>query len=249
MTDTGLLLYDQKSFMSFLKGRLQPIIIILAIIWVVEIVNMGIGHRLTSYGVFPRRFEGLIGILLIVYILILLIAVSIKDLHSKYHKLKFFNLLIFPILFPIPFAIIYFVNKLLMDKWRNTVRFSIKTGEIMHKIENNEEDQFLSKGQITEENIKSIDYDVWITFSQDDILILKYSNWVTKFNKCPSCKFKTYYKEYDKTIVSPSYSSSGRGEKKYSCKNCGHKDLTSYTIPKLTRSSSSSGGSYGGSGI
>ena len=64
MTDTDLLLYDQESLMSFLKGRLQPIIIILAIIWVVEIVNMGIGHRLTSYGVFPRRFEGLIGILL-----------------------------------------------------------------------------------------------------------------------------------------------------------------------------------------
>ena len=68
MTDTDLLLYDQESFMSFLKGRLQPIIIILAIIWVVEIVNMGIGHRLTSYGVFPRRFEGLIGIPLFPFI-------------------------------------------------------------------------------------------------------------------------------------------------------------------------------------
>jgi len=68
MTDTDLLLYDQESLMSFLKGRLQPIIIILAIIWVVEIVNMGIGHRLTSYGVFPRRFEGLIGIPLFPFI-------------------------------------------------------------------------------------------------------------------------------------------------------------------------------------
>jgi len=206
----------------------------------------------SSYSFFDRPFVkiylGIMGVLLLLYIILLIVAMLIKDLHSKYHKLKLFNLLIFPILFPIPFAILYFVNKSLMDKWRNTVRFSEKNGEIMHKMDEDEEDAFLSKGQITEETIKSIDYDVWVTANKDDVLILRYANWITKFNKCPSCKFKTYYKEYDRTVVSPTYSSSGTGEKKFLCKNCGHVNISTYTIPKLTRSSSSSSGGYSSGG-
>ena len=132
-----------------------------------------------------------------------------------------------------------------MNKWRNTERFSEKTGEFMIKLSETDDDAHLQKGQISEETVKSIDYDVWITADGSDVLILAYKKWFSKYRKCPKCKFKTYYKEYDRTITAATYSSSGTGERKYSCVNCGHSKVTRYTIPRKQKSSSG-GGSYGG---
>ena len=79
-----------------------------------------------------------------------------------------------------------------MDRWRNTIRVSKKNGMLMHKLNEDEDNEFLSKGQVTEEQVKSIDYDVWVTDDQSDILILAYKRWFTKYRKCTSCKAKTY---------------------------------------------------------
>src|SRR5690606_1909443 len=108
------------------------------------------------------------------WFILLAISFFIRDLHKRYHVLKFFTLLIWPILFPVPFAIIYFINIGLMKRWRNTTRFSTRTGEEMHKLDDHGEDKHLNKGQLTEEKVKSIDYDVWVTLSGSEILILKY---------------------------------------------------------------------------
>ncbi len=43
-------------------NRFQPVLILVALIWVVEIVNLFLGHRLVSWGILPRSFSGLIGI-------------------------------------------------------------------------------------------------------------------------------------------------------------------------------------------
>ena len=48
--------------MEIIKGRFQPIVVILAAIWIVEVVNFLLGHRLTVWGIFPRSVGGLIGI-------------------------------------------------------------------------------------------------------------------------------------------------------------------------------------------
>ena len=42
--------------------RFQPVLILVALIWIVEIVNLFLGHRLVSWGILPRSFSGLIGI-------------------------------------------------------------------------------------------------------------------------------------------------------------------------------------------
>ena len=193
-----------------------------------------------------------LGILLTgIWLIVLIISFLVKDLHRRYHLLKFFTLLIFPILFPVPFLGLYFLNKWLMNKWRNTERFSHSTGEFMIKLSESEDDEFLKKGQIKEEALTSIDYDVWVTPDREsEILVLGYKRWFTKYRKCPKCKYKTYNKDYDRVISAATYSSSGTGERKYSCKNCSHSKITRYTIPKKTKSSSggysSSGSSYGG---
>jgi len=42
--------------------KFQPVLILVALIWIVEVVNLFLGHRLVSFGILPRSFTGLIGI-------------------------------------------------------------------------------------------------------------------------------------------------------------------------------------------
>ncbi len=184
----------------------------------------------------------------ILFFILLLIAVFNKDYFKRYQILRIFRLYFWFILFPVPFIGIYFWVKHLTDKWRNTPRISAKTGKIMHKLSETEDNKFLEKGQIAEEAVKSVDYDVWISGEEDDILIQKYKRWFSKYNACPKCKYKTYYKVYDKVILPATYIYSGKGERFYKCTNCGYSRRVTYTIPKKTRTSSSGSGSSSWSG-
>ena len=48
--------------MEFIKKNFLPVIVLVAAIWVVEVVNFLLGHGLTSWRILPRRVSGLIGI-------------------------------------------------------------------------------------------------------------------------------------------------------------------------------------------
>ncbi len=48
--------------MEFFGKRLAPVLSLLAIIWIVEAVNLVLGHRLTTWGILPRSIGGLVGI-------------------------------------------------------------------------------------------------------------------------------------------------------------------------------------------
>jgi len=186
---------------------------------------------------------------MLLYLVLFIITIFQKDYFQRYKMLRIFKLYIWFILFPIPFILIYILTKKQLEVWRNTPRISPKTGRIMRKLSEQEDNQYLQAGQITEENVKSIDYDVWISDEPGDILVLSYKRWFSAYSSCPKCSFKTYFKEYDRVITSPTYSSSGTGERKYVCKNCGHSKTERYTIPRKTKSSSSSSsrsGSFGG---
>lgn len=182
------------------------------------------------------------GIFLITY----LITLMIKDPYQKYHTIKVFKLDVFSYIFPMPMFVVDMIVENLLDKWRNTIRFSKKTGLEMRKLSETEDDKYLKSGQVSEEKVKSVDYDVWITDEQDDILILSYTTWFSGYSSCSKCRFKTWYLVYDKTITAATYSSSGTGETKKACAHCGHQTITRYTIPRKERSSSSgsSGSSY-----
>ena len=48
--------------MSSIKDRLVPLVSLLIAIWMIEIVNIFLGHGLASWGILPRSISGLIGI-------------------------------------------------------------------------------------------------------------------------------------------------------------------------------------------
>jgi uncharacterized protein len=183
-----------------------------------------------------------------IYLIAILIIRYQYDPYKKYNIIKNFAYWIWAILFPVTHIFLVVLSNKLKERYRNQVRFSGKTNKVMHKLTENEEDEFLSLGQQAEEIVKSVDYDVWVTDEKDDFCILSYRPIFTKYTPCPKCKYRTYYKEYDRISIAPTYSSSGKGEKKYACTNCNHVDHKTYTIPRLQRSSRTSGGRWTGGG-
>ena len=149
--------------------------------------------------------------------IVLLVVRFRNDPYKKYKAINYFALWIWAVLFPITHIFVVIFARKSRQRYRDMIRFSGKTGEIMRKLSENDEDEYLSRGQITEELVKSVDYDVWITDKSDDVLVLAYRPLFTKYSTCPKCHFKTYFKAYDRQIVAPSYSSSGRGERKHEC--------------------------------
>ena len=117
----------------------------------------------------------------------------------------------------------------------------------MRKLPEEEEDDYLEKGQITEEDINSVDYDVWVTDNADDILVLRYEKRYSKYGSCPECAYKTYYKSHSEVTKSATYSSTGTRELTFTCKNCNYSHIELETIPMKTRSSEGGGSGGGGS--
>lgn len=135
----------------------------------------------------------------------------------------------------------------------------------MRKLSEKEDDEFLKKGQIAEEYLKSVDYDVFVC-PENHKLILKYENInpefesngtsFPKFSKCPECDYQTFKVTKSEIIREADYDSSGSVKVYRSCQNCGHQGTGRVTIPQLQRSSSgsssgggsssSSSGSFGG---
>ncbi|MBL7851405.1 MAG: TPM domain-containing protein [Cyclobacteriaceae bacterium] len=159
--------------------------------------------------------------------------------------------LVSAIFFPLPFLIHYPMYLRRMTFYRNHPRDCEKCGKPVRKLDERADDAYLTKAKVFEEGLKSVDYDVWLCDHCGTYFELMYPNRSSKYTHCPKCKTKAWYLKSNRTLVSPTTSSSGTGEKVHECKFCGHQVVSRYTIAQLSDSSSSggggsSGGSFGG---
>ncbi|MEM6803643.1 MAG: TPM domain-containing protein, partial [Bacteroidota bacterium] len=171
-----------------------------------------------------------------------------EELYDKYLGINGYKSLILLVLFPIPYAFLYIYLGKKLHRLRIQPRFSRETGEALYLLSEKEEDEFLEHGQITEEEIGSVDYDVWASENRQDLLILRYKARFTKYSYCPECGYLSYYLAHSTTLVSPTYASEGKKELVYKCKSCTYRKTKTKSIPKLVQSTSSSGGSSFSSG-
>jgi hypothetical protein len=77
-----------------------------------------------------------------------------------------------------------------LQKWRYMPRVNPKTGNKMKLLTEEEEDVHLDLGMQAEENIFSIDYDVWVDEQTGDVKIEKYLGHLTGL-RCNNCGFYT----------------------------------------------------------
>lgn len=130
-------------------------------------------------------------------------------------------------------------------RWRrNKPRICPVDGTEMTRMGEEWDDLHLKDGQITEESLKSVDYDVWECPRCEHVTIESYRAWFSRYGACRACGFRTL--EGETEIISHATTTS-TGEKRidYSCHNCGEAYTEFKVIPKKSKSSSS-GSSFGG---
>ncbi|MEM9817420.1 MAG: TPM domain-containing protein [Cyanobacteria bacterium P01_D01_bin.6] len=115
----------------------------------------------------------------------------------------------------------------------------------MRRLAESEDDRYLEPGERREESLRSVDYDVWLCPSCGYHTTLPYKNLFSRHKNCANCSHKTLF-ESRRTLVRPTYTSTGTAEITQDCKHCGHHNVYTRTIPRKKRSSSSRGSSGGG---
>ena len=116
----------------------------------------------------------------------------------------------------------------------------------MALLSDSDDDELLEKGQVAEERIGSVDYDVWKCPSCSHHFTLRYAKWLSSYDKCPQCSNRT--KSSIENVITPATtSSSGSARVLEQCAFCSFTREYTKTLPRISQSSSSSSGSSGGS--
>jgi hypothetical protein len=116
-----------------------------------------------------------------------------------------------------------------LKKWRFMPRINPNNGNKMRLLSEEEEDVHLQEGMIAEENVFSIDYDVWIDEKTGDVLIEKYEGRLQAL-KCNSCGFYTMRIVKEEITKAPENGQPGELVKNYQCSYCKSLRATSFNI-------------------
>jgi len=113
-------------------------------------------------------------------------------------------------------------------------------------VSDSEDDALLQEGQVAEERIGSVDYDVWKCPACAHQFILRYAKWLSAYGKCPQCSNRT--KSSTETVIEAATTeSSGTARVLEKCAFCSFTNEYTKVLPRVTESRSSSSGSSGGS--
>ena len=167
-------------------------------------------------------------------------------LYNLYQEKKSFWTMV-AVFIPVPFAFMVPAYNKRMKFLRDHPRDCGQCGQQATKHSEASEDPFLNDKQKFEENIKTVDYDVWQCASCQAHQVFRYPTPQTKYEDCPKCSTVAYYVASTRTLRAATQSSEGLKEETKICKYCHFKNVRKYTTPKLSKSSSGSGGSSGGS--
>jgi uncharacterized protein len=105
-----------------------------------------------------------------------------------------------------------------------------------------EDDEHLTSGERKEEELGSVDYDVWMCPDCESTLTLRYGALFTSYSKCPQCRAKTLHTRTT-TITAATQYSTGVARVEEDCRHCSHRNSYTRTIPRKPRSTSSSSSS------
>ncbi|MBT1685283.1 MFS transporter [Dawidia soli] len=122
----------------------------------------------------------------------------------------------------------FFIEKRL-KVLRYKPRVSPKTGKAMKLLSEEEEDAYLDEGMQAEENVFSIDYDVWKDEETGYVKIERYSGHLHAL-QCPECNYQTFKVVREEILKNPSPVEEGELLKHYQCGYCGYKAKKTVTL-------------------
>lgn len=116
-----------------------------------------------------------------------------------------------------------------LKRYRYAPRINPKSGNKMRLLSEEEEDVHLDEGMIAEENVFSIDYDVWIDEKTGDVKVEKYEGRLQAL-QCNSCGFYTMRVVKEEVTKHPEGGEPGELVKSYQCTYCKSVRATSFRI-------------------
>jgi hypothetical protein len=122
-----------------------------------------------------------------------------------------------------------------LRKLRYTPRVNPKNGHRMRQLSEDEEDVHLNEGMQAEENIFSIDYDVWVDESTGDLKIEKYDGHLIAL-QCNNCGFYTMKVLKEEIVEKNEDGSPKELLKHYQCSYCKNVRATAFTVSKKEES-------------
>ncbi len=132
----------------------------------------------------------------------------------------------------------FYIEKRL-KKLRYKPRISPKTGKPMKLLSEEEEDVYLDEGMQAEEDIFSVDYDVWVDEETGYTKIEKYAGHLHAL-QCPECNYQTFRVHKEEILKAPSTTEEGELMKHFECGYCGHKAKKNYKIAMLQEATAES---------
>lgn len=205
-----------------------------------------IGHytRLTMTRDYKARYNYInlfeINMLWRGFLLIIMgIALYLNTLFDESNWLWFFVRIFMIFMFAVILGIIvqnilkfyypFFIEKRL-KRLRYTPRIS-PDGRKMRLLSEDEEDVYLDEGMQVEEDVFSIDYDVWIDETSGYTQIDKYNGRLHAL-KCPNCNYQTLKVDKEEVIQEATTTEEGELMKYFVCGYCKHRQKQSYRLRK-----------------
>ena len=115
---------------------------------------------------------------------------------------------------------------------RTKKRICPTCGAKMHRLNEEEDNALLTPSQDFEEQLKTVDYDVWECPECSTVERLPFKAKQLKYTKCTSCGTIARCLAGTRTVQPATTRRSGTGVKIYECKFCHHRDEEPYIIPK-----------------
>jgi len=156
------------------------------------------------------------------------------DNGQKFEALYPLRQILWVFTFIFPFPLIYLLFYLF--SFRKAIRYNAPVcgmcGIKMKVLSEQEEDAYLNENQQAEEDIHSIDYDVWICPQCGAKKIFSYRDANSnKYKKCPFCGSHSYRFIRETILVPPSVLTAGKGVKIYRCDVCKKEKRIEFVIP------------------
>ncbi|MEM9858692.1 MAG: hypothetical protein AAF843_15135 [Bacteroidota bacterium] len=118
-----------------------------------------------------------------------------------------------------------------LKKWRFIPRVNPKTGNKMRLLREDEEDVHLDEGMRAEEDVFSVDYDVWIDEASGETKVEKYPGHLEAL-QCNNCGFFTMRVVREEIVKEANSENEGELIKHYECQYCGSVRATQFNIVK-----------------
>lgn len=173
-----------------------------------------------------------LAVLMLIVLLVALWSLRGKSGYDRYCKLARWRapmLILSFVGLGIPFVVtIPYI--LLLEHWRNHRRDCLHCGTRMTKVDEVNDNSYLTPSQDLEEQVGSVDYDVWLCPQCGETDVLAYINHSSPMVECDNCHARTAALKVNRIVRRPTASRRGVGVKEYECLNCHHRQQRQYSI-------------------